>query len=162
MKRKVLFVMLILIALLGISCVTDKGNNQPPEPPQPAPQPQPEPAPPPPPPPQVVDVYRHPSGIILEGATSYTVKSGDTLAGIAWRLYDDGSFYPLILMVSDGLITDPDEIEPDMELTIPDVGRNISDARAKDSIDVFFTGIAILEEQRGRNGTAELIRDHTK
>jgi len=104
---------------------------------------------------------RHQSGIILDGATSYIVVRGDTLTGIARRLYQDGSLYPLIMMVSDN-VTDPDQIEPQMRLTIPVLRTNMNDPTARQSINRYFLQIAQIEEQRGRSSTAALIRNHTR
>lgn len=157
MKKRIFLVMLILTALLVGSCGTTPTEPPPPPPPAPAPAPPP-PAPAPAPAPQP-DVNRHHSGIIIDGAASYTVQSGDTLSGIAWRLYDDGSFYPLIMMVSDE-VKDIDEIEPGMILTVPDISRNLNDSRAKSSINTYFEDTAKIEDQRGRSGTAKLIREH--
>jgi LysM repeat protein len=104
---------------------------------------------------------RHQSGIILDGAVSYTVKRGDTLSGIARQIYRDGSYYPLIMMVSNG-ISDIDKIYPNMRLTIPNLRANLNDPTAKANINSYFLQIANLEEQRGRIRTAALIRNHTK
>ena len=106
-------------------------------------------------------INRHQSGIILDGATTYTVRRGDTLNGIARRVYRDGSLYPLIDMVSDG-IDNPDKILPGLLLTIPDVSVNMNDPVAKAAIDRHFLQIAQFEEQRGRRKTAEMIRNHTR
>jgi len=104
---------------------------------------------------------RHQSGIILDGATTYTVRRGDTLNGIARQVYKDGSLYPLIMMVSGGIVN-PDMILPGMRLTIPVVSVNMNDPVAKAAINRYFLEIAQFEEQRGRRGTAELIRNHTR
>jgi nucleoid-associated protein YgaU len=104
---------------------------------------------------------RHQSGIILDGALSYTVMKGDTLSGIARQFYKDGSCYPLIMMVSSG-ISDIDKIYPNMILTIPNLAVNMKDSTAKGSINRYFLQIANLEEQRGRRETAALIRNHTR
>ena len=104
---------------------------------------------------------RHPSGIILDGASTYTVQSGDTLNSIARRFYQDGSLYPLIMMVSSNVV-DPDRIVPQQNLTIPDLRLNMNDPTARQSINRYFTEAARVEEDRGRRGTAELIRNHTR
>ena len=103
---------------------------------------------------------RHASGIILNGATPYTVARGDTLARIAQRLYGDGSYYPLIMMVSDDTVTDPDRILPGTHLIIPALTENLNDPRARESMNRFFLQIAGIEDQRGRPQTAALIRSH--
>jgi len=101
------------------------------------------------------------SGIILDGAVSYTVKKGDTLSGIARQFYQDGSYYPLIMMASAG-IADIDKIYPNMKLTIPNLRANLNNPTAKESINRYFLQIANLEDQRGRSQTAALIRNHTR
>jgi nucleoid-associated protein YgaU len=111
---------------------------------------------------QSAEGNRHRSNIILDGAVKYTVRSGDVLTGIARRFYQDGSYYPLIMMVSDDVVQDPDKIEPGMILTVPDLRRNLADARAKSSINAYFARIADIEDQRGRHNTAALIRNHAR
>jgi len=101
------------------------------------------------------------SGIILDGAVSYTVKKGDTLSGIARQFYQDGSYYPLIMMASTG-ISDIDKIYPNMKLTIPNLRANLNNATAKESINRYFLQIANIEDQRGRTRTAALIRNHAR
>jgi len=101
------------------------------------------------------------SGIILDGAVNYTVKKGDTLSGIARQFYQDGSYYPLIMMASDG-ISDIDKIYPNMKLIIPNLRANLNSPTAKESINRYFLQIANLEDQRGRTKTAALIRNHAR
>ena len=157
MKRIFLFSVLVLAVLLTMAC----GSDPTPAPPPPTAQPD---QPPPPPLPPVTNNNtgnRHSSGIILDGATSYAVQRGDTLSSIAKKTYNDGSLYPLIMMVS-GNIVDPDKILPQQTFTIPDARVNMSDSTARQAINRYFTEIARLEEQRGRRGTAEMIRAHTR
>jgi|GEM_PF-2322154 len=104
---------------------------------------------------------RHQSGIILDGAASYTVVRGDTLNRIARRHYGDGSLYPLILMVSDN-INDLDKIYPRMQMTLPALRANMDDPTARQNINRYFLQIADIEEQRGRRRTAALIRSHAR
>jgi LysM repeat protein len=104
---------------------------------------------------------RHSSGVILDGATNYSVVKGDTLNGIARRFYNDGSYYPLIMMVST-IVVDPDEILPLQRLTVPALNVNMNDPTARQSINRYFLQIADIEDQRGRHGTAALIRNHTR
>ena len=104
---------------------------------------------------------RHSSGVILDGATNYIVVKGDTLSGIARKLYHDGSLYPLIMMVS-SIVVDPDEILPLMSLTVPALNVNMNDPTAKQSINRYFQQIATIEDQRGRHETAQMIRNHTR
>ena len=96
--------------------------------------------------------------LILEGATTYTVKSGDTLAAIARSVYNDGFYYPVIMLASRNIVLDPDKIEPGMKLTVPDLQRNLADPRARTNIKNFLLEIAKLEENRDRKATADGIR----
>jgi len=104
---------------------------------------------------------RHQNGIILDNAVSYIVKRGDTLAGIARQFYQDGSYYPLIMMAS-SVISDIDKIYPDMRFTIPNLRANMYDSIARESINRYFLQIANIEELRGRSQTAALIRNHAR
>jgi nucleoid-associated protein YgaU len=52
-------------------------------------------------------------------ATFYTVKSGDTLSGIAKEHYGDASRYPAIFDANKPMLTDPDRIYPGQVLRIP-------------------------------------------
>lgn len=98
-------------------------------------------------------------GLILTGATNYTVRQGDTLADIAWKLYDDGFMYPVILLASRYIVLDPDRILPGMVLIVPDLQRNLNDAEARRNIRNFLLEIATFEDSRNRPATAEGIRE---
>lgn len=52
-------------------------------------------------------------------ATMYTVKSGDTLSGIAKSHYGDAMKYPTIFEANKPMLTDPDKIYPGQMLRIP-------------------------------------------
>lgn len=53
------------------------------------------------------------------GATTYTVKSGDTLSGIAKQFYGDANDYMDIFNANKDQLTDPDTIKPGQVLKIP-------------------------------------------
>jgi len=103
---------------------------------------------------------RYSGSLILDGATTYTVKAGDTLASIAKNLYNDGFYYPLILLASGDVITDPDKIVPGIKLTIPNLQRNLADPGARAKIKSYLLEIARMEEARGRIDTAKGLRQH--
>ena len=101
---------------------------------------------------------RYGTDLILTGAGNYTVKSGDTLAAIAKDQYKNGFLYPVIMLASKNVVLDPDKIEPGMRLTIPDLQRNLNDARAKSNIKNYLLEIVSVEEKRNRKDTADGIR----
>ena len=101
---------------------------------------------------------RYVTGLILTGAGNYTVKSGDTLAAIARDQYKNGFFYQVIMLASKDVVLDPDKIEPGMKLIVPDLQKNLSDARAKANIKSYLLEIATVEEKRNRADTAAGIR----
>ena len=53
------------------------------------------------------------------GGRTYTVKSGDTLSGIAKQVYGDASQWKKIHTANAGQIKDPDKIQPGWTLQIP-------------------------------------------
>ena len=100
--------------------------------------------------------------IILEGAGTYTVVSGDTLSKIARAQYgsSNGLYFPLIMLASSDVVLDPDEIKPDMKLTIPDLQKNLDDAKAKGKIKSFLVEIAKVYDRRGKfASTADGLRE---
>ena len=135
-------------------------SSEPPAPPAttvPALPPPPTPAPVPAP--AVQEVYEyHVDGLILDGAITYIVRSGDTLAQIARTFYNSGIFYPIILLASGDVVTDPDRIVPGMELIVPDLQRNLNDSEARAIIRNFLLDVAAIEENRNRHQTASSIR----
>jgi nucleoid-associated protein YgaU len=58
-----------------------------------------------------------PTDSATAASTTYTVKSGDTLRGIAAKFYGDSSLDDLIAQAND--ITDPSLLHPGTELLIP-------------------------------------------
>jgi hypothetical protein len=100
--------------------------------------------------------------IILDGATTYTVVSGDYLAAISRRFYHDGYYYPLIMLASSDIVLDPDDIDIGMELTIPDLELNKANPRSREAIRGVILDCAVLEDLRGREGTARGLREHAE
>jgi hypothetical protein len=97
----------------------------------------------------VYDTYR--PDLILDGAETYLVVKGDTLSAITKKHYGvtNGYFFPLIMLASSEVVLDPDLIEPDMTLTIPNLQRNLDDPKAREKIRSFLTDIAGVYEQKG-------------
>jgi hypothetical protein len=97
---------------------------------------------------RVYNTYR--SDIILEGAQTYTVVRGDFLAAIARKFYggNNGYYFPLIVLASGEVIFDPELLEPGMQLTIPDLEKNLGDPTARGKIKAFFLDFAKVYEQK--------------
>jgi hypothetical protein len=104
----------------------------------------------------VYDRYR--GDLILDGAGTYTVVRGDTLSKISRAQYNNGFYFPIIMLASSDIVLDPDKIEPGMELTIPDLQRNLNDAKAKVAIKKFLAEVAVIEDLRERPADAEGLR----
>ncbi|MDR1588098.1 MAG: LysM peptidoglycan-binding domain-containing protein [Treponema sp.] len=104
----------------------------------------------------IYDEYR--SDLILDGAKSYTVVSGDTLSAISRNNYNNGFYFPLIMLASSDIVLDPDLIEPDMKLTIPNLEKNLDDVKAKGKLRDFLNEIAYIYDKRNRPADAEGLR----
>ena len=107
--------------------------------------------------PPVVPVEKPVTTIILDNAQKYTVVRGDTLSAIAVRHYGSGKgyFFPLIVMASANVVSDPDLIEPGMDLTVPDLKSNLDNPDTKKIIKEFFNKTATMYN----NKTASWARD---
>jgi hypothetical protein len=132
-------------------------------PPEPAPQPvsepvvEPTPQQPPPPPPPPPPSAR--TSLILDGASNYTVKSGDTLVDIAKHFYNNGYYYPVIVAANGSLIQNPDKIDPGLQIIIPDLQRNLNDSGARGIVKQALTAGIPFEQSRSRNETADGMRE---
>jgi hypothetical protein len=93
-------------------------------------------------------LYDANTGLDLTGAGAYTVKDGDTLSEISRRVYNDGFYYPVIMLASRGVIINPDKIKPGMTLTIPDLERNISSSKSRRSMKNCLHGFANIEKTK--------------
>jgi hypothetical protein len=156
MKNAVFYMVLFLSFFALFACVTPKPAVTPPPPPPPE-------APPPPPPPPPPEPVRS-TDLILDGADSYTVIRGDTLSNISRRKYQNGFYYPLIMMASPsawsdlGMVQDQDHIEPGMNLTIPQIQPNLDDDRARASMIRFFLETADITAHKRPADAAGLRR----
>ncbi|MDR2210841.1 MAG: LysM peptidoglycan-binding domain-containing protein [Spirochaetaceae bacterium] len=142
--KKVLFgLLVVLTSFVVIACTT----------PAPAPAPA-EPAPAP-----VVEAPR--GGIILDGATNYTVVRGDTLAEIAAGKYGASNryFFPLIQLANPAIVKDPDIIEIGDRLTIPNLQRNLDDAGANAAIRAAMLSTADRYERQSKPKAAAILKD---
>ena len=97
---------------------------------------------------QYTKLYDANTGLDLTGAKYYTVKSGDTLSDISRNFYDDGFYYPIIMLASRGVVVNPDKIMPGMELTIPDLERNKANANSRRSMKNSLNGFAEIENKK--------------
>ena len=94
------------------------------------------------------DVYeKYASKLILDGAKSYTVVLDDNLSKIAVANFGQednrGYYFPVIMLASkDVTIQDPDLILPGMQLTVPDLDKNLADADARANIKAFLKDVA--------------------
>ena len=142
MNKKVVFGLLIIaLSFLVIAgCATS-----------PAPEPAPEPAPAP----------TRPDGLILDGAGNYTVVRGDTLADIAARRYGESNMYyfPLIRLANANVVSDPDVIEVETVLVIPDLQRNLNDAGAARLVRADILAVAGQYDRQSKPNAAERLRN---
>ncbi|MDR2922010.1 MAG: LysM peptidoglycan-binding domain-containing protein [Treponema sp.] len=154
MKNIILCLMLFLSFFAFFAC----GTKPPPAPPPAQPEAPPPPPPPPPPPeePPKAVVPSRATDLILEGAETYTVVKGDTLSGISRKKYQDGFYYPLIMMASKDVVEEQDLIEPGTVLTIPKLQANLDDARARASMKKFFLEIAGITDRKRPKDAAGL------
>ncbi len=107
---------------------------------------------------------RDKTGIIIEGATQYKVKNGDTLSNIAKKQYgtSNGYYFPLILMASDNSIKDPDVIITNGNLIIPDLKANLNDSESRAKMKTFFATIAESYKGKTTPGAAKLREEINK
>lgn len=59
------------------------------------------------------------SAEVKSSGKTYVVKSGDTLSKIAKEMYGDANKYMDIFNANKNILTNPDKINPGMELNIP-------------------------------------------
>ncbi|MCL2276632.1 MAG: LysM peptidoglycan-binding domain-containing protein [Treponema sp.] len=103
---------------------------------------------------QIYDKYSN--ELILNGAQSHTVRSGDTLYRIATAYYPDGYYYPVIMLASKSVVLDPDKIAPGMVLTIPDLQRNLNSRGAREAIKGAILECADIEKSRNYPGVDKM------
>jgi hypothetical protein len=105
------------------------------------------------------DAYdRYYNDLVLDGAQSRSVVKGETLSGISRSVYNNGFYFPVIMLASKDVVLDPDKIEPGMKLTVPDLQRNLNDPKARASIKSFLLEIAAIEDKRKRPEDAKGLR----
>jgi hypothetical protein len=70
--------------------------------------------------------------------------------------YQNGFYYPLIMMAARDFIKNQDHIEPGMVLTIPRLQANLNDARARESMKRYFLEIADITNRKRPEDAAGL------
>jgi LysM repeat protein len=108
---------------------------------------------------KVYDKYQ--SSLIMDGAKSYTVESGDTLSAITRNFYpnDNAFYFPVIMLASNDVVVNPDLIEPGMKLSIPDLKVNLDNAATKEKIKSYLLEIARVYANKGDGETEKGLQD---
>lgn len=103
----------------------------------------------------------HAATLVMEGAKTYTVKKGDTLTSITKTFYagDDvnGYYFPLIMLASRNVVSDPELITPGMKLTIPNFEKNIKDKEAAKKMSSFFRDLTGVYRQKDTPAAADIL-----
>ena len=94
----------------------------------------------------------------LDGAETYTVKTGDTLTDITKKFYgeENGYYFPLIMMASKDVVKDPELIRPGMKLTVPKLEANINDSERAKKLSPYFKDIANVYKLKHTNASANI------
>jgi LysM repeat protein len=149
----------LLLALVTV-CVLFIAGCPPPPPPPPPPAQKP-PAPPPVEEPAPVVENNDSDGIVLTGASYYTVVSGDTLANITAAMYGGTNmfFFPLIRLANSGSVSNPDLIEPGTNLVIPPLQANLNSRSASALIKTEMQQTASQYDGQGKTKAAGRLRN---
>jgi hypothetical protein len=142
MKKNVVLGLLIALSILALA-----GCPPPPIKDDPVPAPTPK--------------AEQPQGLVLDGASNYTVAKGDTLADIAASKYGGSNmyFFPLIRLANAGAVSDPDSIEVGTNLVIPNLQRNLDSAPANALIRADMLAIAGQYEKQSKPNAAATLRN---
>ena len=101
--------------------------------------------------------------LVLDGAETYEVQQGDTLTSITKTFYagkdENGYYFPLIMLASHNVVSDPEFIAPGMKLTIPNFDANINDKAVATKLKPYFKDLAGVYKQK-KTAAAEDIRPH--
>ncbi|MDR1575526.1 MAG: hypothetical protein LBS37_05930 [Treponema sp.] len=98
--------------------------------------------------------YEEPAGdIILEGAQTHLVVWGDNLAKVARTYYgrENGYYFPLIMLASRDVISSPDAITPQTQLTIPDLQRNLDNPASRQRLKEYINEVADMYDRGSGN-----------
>jgi len=124
--KKILLTALIICVMLAVSCKSNPKDTDE----------------------QYQNLYDANAGLDLTGAGTYTVKKGDTLSNISRRAYNDGFYYPVIMLASHGVVVNPDKIKPGMVLTLPDLEKNKSNPNGRKCMKNCLIGFANIEKNK--------------
>ncbi|GHU81222.1 hypothetical protein FACS189468_3330 [Spirochaetia bacterium] len=99
--------------------------------------------------------------LILEGAKPYKVAKGDTLSKLAGTFYGQERiyFFPIIKQASGNVVLDPDVLSIGMDLTVPDLNRNLNVPASKAYIKNLIEEIARGYDQKGDSYSADKLRE---
>jgi hypothetical protein len=111
---------------------------------------------------EVYETYE--SLLILDGAKNYKVVNGDTPSKIALKIYGAGNgyYFPLFMLASSKVISDPDLIEAGMELIIPDLSKNLENQDIRQNIKSFLIDIAGIYEKKNTPWAPTIQKELTK
>ena len=99
------------------------------------------------------------TGLVLTGAERYVVVSGDTLTSIAQSKYQNGFYYPLIMMASSNVIRNQDLIYPGQILSIPNLQDNLNDPEARAAVKAYIAQVADHQQRSSRFATARGLQN---
>ena len=103
----------------------------------------------------------HAGDLVMDGAKNYTVKKGDTLTSITKTFYagDDvnGYYFPIIMLASRNVVSDPELITPGMKLTIPNFEKNIKDKAVAKKMSSFFRDLTSVYRQKDTPAAADIL-----
>jgi len=161
MKKSLIMVIITMCVMVLIGCAAAPAPAPEPTPPpaQPAQPPAsttpatPPPAPDTPPPPVRAE-------LVLDGASRYTVASGDSLSLIAARVYGQANMYYFpILRLANPSITNPDFIAPGTSIIIPNLQQNLNSEGARIVLRSEMLSTAQHYERQNQPNAAAEIRN---
>jgi len=105
----------------------------------------------------------------LSDAQEYTVVRGDTLSQITRNYYgnlrdvgeagpNNGFYFPVIMMASNSIIVDPDLIDPGMKLVIIDLKKNLDNPGIRKAIKECLIDVAYVYNKKGIPVTEEGLK----
>lgn len=107
---------------------------------------------------------KYDSKLSLEDSTVYVVEEFDTLTKIAKKFWgnENGYYFPLIMLASHNVVSDPDYIMPGMELTIPNFSKNMSGLESRQLFKKYFSDIAKIYLEKDTASSRDLYEQLNK